>query len=146
MDLNHTCHLFRAVPALYLLYFHKYSISENDYLDYSVYTFRHYPYTKPFYAPFQIGIVCISPFTIYCFMFICFLVRFSSYFYGIIYRRIFIPTRFGTVPQSRMNLVSSSLMRSLKPCPPPTFITRRISQLKPVIAMRKPDSFSALGR
>ena len=43
VDSNYAYHLFRAVLALYLLYFHKYSISENDYLDYSIYPFRHHP-------------------------------------------------------------------------------------------------------
>ena len=41
----------------------------------------------------------------------------------------FYPDSLGTVPQSRMNLVPSSLMRSLKPCPSPSFTTWRISQL-----------------
>lgn len=39
VDLRHICHLFRAVSALYSLFSHEYSVSENDYLDYNVYLF-----------------------------------------------------------------------------------------------------------
>lgn len=115
--------------------------------------FRHYPYTVPFYTPLQI--LCgtrrnrdsaslmslytafgwavvnqyrpfghpVRPRTGFKYWFFKLLLwhYLPAYFY---------PDSLGTVPQSRMNLVPSSLMRSLKPCPSPSFITWRISQLK----------------
>nr|DAP56658.1 MAG TPA: hypothetical protein [Caudoviricetes sp.] len=56
-------------------------------------------------------------------------VQFSSYFYGVVIRRIYIPTPpwHGAAKQNEFGfLIPYALF--LKPCPSPTFITRRISQ------------------